>query len=110
MSHFLVDLVKLDRLDNLIRRKATGSPEELAQRMGLSRSRLFQILSFLRIEMKAPIRYNRYVCSYEYEYLPKFYLGFEHDRLNETAIDNVYGGTENNQKINDNSSDKNMGE
>lgn len=37
----LVDLVKIDRLDNLIRRKATGNPEELAERLELSRSSLF---------------------------------------------------------------------
>jgi len=97
MKH-LVDLVKLDRLDNLIRRKATGKPEELAKRLGLSRSTLFEIISYLRGEMNAPIIYNRYICSYEYSYSPKFYLGFERDRLNQTGMETVYGGVEGNEQ------------
>jgi len=100
MKH-LVDLEKLDRLDHLIRRKATGCPDELAKRLGISNSTLYEILSFLRIEMKAPIIYNRYHCSYEYEYIPKFYLGFEEDRFNRTEMQNIYGGDEDNNSDND---------
>jgi len=67
MKH-LVDLVKIDRLDNLIRRKATGCPDDLAKRLEISRSTLFEINSFLRREMNAPIFYNSYNTSYEYKY------------------------------------------
>jgi len=98
MKH-LVDLVKLDRLDNLIRRKATGCPEDLAKQLELSRSTLFEIISFLRIEMNAPIIYNKYSLSYEYEYPPKFYLGFERDRINLAEIQSISGGNENNNQI-----------
>jgi len=96
---FVVDLVKLDRLDSLIRRKATGNPRELAIRLEFSRSHLFRMLSFLRIEMNAPINYDKYISSYYYTYQPKFYLGFERDRFNETSIENVSGGIEDEQKI-----------
>jgi len=100
MSHCVVDLVKLDRLDCLIRRKATGSPIDLAKRMGVSRSHLFRMLSFLRLQMKAPINYDRYISSYYYSYSPKFYLGFERDRFNETSMENISGGNEDDQKFN----------
>jgi len=106
MKH-LVDLVKLDRLDNLIRRKATGKPEDLAKRLGLSRSTLFEIISYLRGEMNAPIVYNRYNSSYEYSYPPKFYLGFERDRLNQIGMETVYGGFEGNEQS-DEISDSNI--
>lgn len=100
----LVDLVKLDRLDNLIRRQATGSPTELAKRLGLSRSSLFEFIVFLRVEMNAPIHYNKCISSYVYTYPPKFYLGFERDRTNQTELYHIEGGIDNNEK-NKNASD-----
>jgi len=90
----LVDLEKLDRLDNLIRRKATGCPDELAKRLGLSRSSLFEFISFLRDVMEAPIHYNKYIPSYIYTYPTKFHLNFERERLNETLMFDVQGGNE----------------
>ena len=75
----LVDLVKVDRLDRLIRRKAIGSPMELANRLMLSRSSLFEIISFLR-EVQAPISYSKSSSSCVYDYPPKFYLVFERDK------------------------------
>ena len=70
----------IDRLDNLIRRTATGCPEALAELLGISRSGVFDLITFLKEDMHAPIYYNRNRCSYMYSYIPKFYLGFEHDR------------------------------
>ncbi len=90
----LIDLVKLARLDNLIRRQATGNPEELAERLELSRSSLFEIIAFLKEEMGAPIRYNRYRPSYVYEYTPKFNLGFEKDRLPSSDMYDITGGSD----------------
>ena len=76
----LVDLVMLDRLDHLIRRRATGTPVDLANRLGISLSTLHEYILFMRKILNAPIRYNVYVHSYIYDYLPDFYLGFEKDR------------------------------
>jgi hypothetical protein len=87
-----VDLVKLDRLDALVRRQATGSPEHLAERLGMSRSSLFEFIAFLRDEMQAPLRYSKKLNSYIYEYVPKFYLGFEKDQLSSSQLYNTYGG------------------
>ena len=73
----LVDLVKLARLDHLIRHQATGNPDELAERLDISRSTLFELIAYLKEEMNAPIVYDRDRLSYTYSYPPKFYLGFE---------------------------------
>ena len=75
-----VDLVKLDRLDNLTRRRATGTPKHLADRLDLSLSTLHEYIAYMRKILKASIRYNMYIQSYMYDYLPDFYLGFERDR------------------------------
>ncbi|GHU62227.1 hypothetical protein FACS1894123_02820 [Bacteroidia bacterium] len=66
----LVDLVKLDRLDNFIRKQATGTPDKLAEKLKISRSNLFEFISFLRYEMFAPIRYSKEKESYVYTYAP----------------------------------------
>ena len=73
----LVDLEMLDRLDHLIRLCATGTPVELADRLGISYSSLYETISFMKKALKAPIRYNTYRQSFEYESDPDFYLGFE---------------------------------
>jgi hypothetical protein len=88
----LVDLVKLDRLDRLIRRHATGTPVQLSERLGMSRSSLFEFIAFLRDEMQAPVRYSQSHNSYVYEYIPKFYLGFEKERLSPAGLYGTYGG------------------
>jgi hypothetical protein len=94
----LVDLVKLDRLDTLVRRQATGSPEHLAERLGMSRSSLFEFISFLRNEMHAPVRYSKSLNSYIYEYVPGFYLGFEKERLSSSQLYNTYGRADEEKK------------
>ena len=72
-----INLVMLDRLDHLIRLCATGTPVELADRLGISYSSLYETISFMKKALKAPIRYNTYKQSFEYECEPDFYLGFE---------------------------------
>ncbi|MDR1602827.1 MAG: hypothetical protein LBS42_10425, partial [Tannerella sp.] len=88
----LVDLVKLDRLDALVRRQATGSPEQLSRRLDMSRSTLFEFIAFLRDEMGAPIRYSKSRNSYMYEYVPRFCLGFEKERMQPAELYGACGG------------------
>jgi len=97
----LVDLVKLDRLDRLIRLHATGTPDALRATLDMSRSSLFELLSFLRFDMQAPLRYNKYIPSYVYDYPPRFYLGFEKDRLNPDEQMDVIGGLKNEDMASD---------
>lgn len=88
----LVDLRILHRMDNLIRRSATGTPEDFARRLGIARSSMFAMVDFLRDELKAPIIYSRFRDSYIYEYPPQFYLGFERERLNHGEMTGTCGG------------------
>lgn len=89
----LVDLVVLDRLDGLIRRQSTGTPHELAERLEISRSSLFELILYLREELQAPIQYNKYMQSYIYTYPPRFYLGFEQDRLSDSETYQTMAGS-----------------
>lgn len=56
---------RLKRMDDLIRRKATGKAEEFARKLGVSRSQLLQDLKELR-EEGAPIEFDTYQQTYYY--------------------------------------------
>ncbi len=56
-------LNRLKKLDTLIQQGKTGAPEEFADRLGLSRSQLYNILEELK-DLGAPIEYNRSARSF----------------------------------------------
>ncbi len=56
----------LQRVDLLIRRKATGAPEELAGKLAVSRASVFRHINDLRA-LGAPIEYCRFRQYYYYE-------------------------------------------
>ncbi len=57
---------RLKRMDDLIRRKATGTPDEFAMRLGLGKSILMDELRDLK-ELGAVITYSRESQSYYYK-------------------------------------------
>ncbi|MET6999906.1 hypothetical protein [Chitinophaga defluvii] len=57
---------KINRLHTLIRRKQTGNSRQLAGRLSLSRTVLFELMRELR-DMGAPIVYCRVRQCYYYE-------------------------------------------
>ena len=61
-------IVKIKELDRRIRRRATGSPKELAGKMNISRATLFRLITFYKKEMKAPVYFDKGINSYCYEY------------------------------------------
>ena len=75
------------RMDDLIRRKATGTAEEFAHRLGISRRILMENLSDLR-ELGAPIEYDD--CCKSYYYKGEFSL-FLHNR---DALNKIRGGAD----------------
>jgi len=97
----LVDLKILSRLDRLIRRAATGTPKEFAERLGISCSSLYELLAYMKNEMDAPIIFDNTRPSYMYAYPPKFYLGFERDRLETNEQQNTFEGLDESGEIDD---------
>lgn len=58
-----IELVQ--RIDRLIRLKATGSPEDFARKLNMTQRNLYRILEDLK-EMGLPIVYNKVRKSYQY--------------------------------------------
>lgn len=57
---------RLERLDNLIRIKATGTPKILSQKMGVSERTVYKYIEILE-SLGAPVTYSKTKESYVYE-------------------------------------------
>jgi len=62
----LKNLHLLERLDGLIRRKATGTPQQLASRLALSKRQVFRLINDLK-DMGLPVNYSHQRQSYVYD-------------------------------------------
>ena len=61
-----VDLQKSIYMNTLIAHRRTGTPEVFAQKLNLSRSALFEYLTFLRKDLMLEILYSCYSQTYYY--------------------------------------------
>ena len=59
-------LDRIEYLDYLIRRKCTGTPKELAEKLGISERWVYEILNELKHDFDCPIKYSRRRRSYVY--------------------------------------------
>lgn len=57
---------RLERMDYLIRKKATGSPEAFARKMNMNRSTLMRYLAELK-NLGAPVEYDAKRETYRYD-------------------------------------------
>ena len=76
---------RLRQMDRLIRRKATGSPKQFAQKLGISERTLYEYLSLMKIE-GAQIEYSAEKQSYYYMLNGYFFIGYQ---LKEIVYDNL---------------------
>lgn len=67
MNAMKVDLNRVITIDALIRQKATGSPDCLAEHLNISRRALFDTLNFMRVQLDAPIVYSKIRRTYTYQ-------------------------------------------
>lgn len=90
--NLLHQIKRIERLDQLIRMKATGSPQKLAQRMNISRRTLYNILEFMKTQ-GAEIYYCVDRQSFCYKKEVYFYFGFS---LEKVKLKQIQGGKGNN--------------
>lgn len=56
----------LERVDQLIRLRATGCPKEFAEKLEVSERKVYRIIRTLK-DMGCPVVYDSYIGSYKYE-------------------------------------------
>jgi hypothetical protein len=62
--------------NHLILRKTPGTASQLAHHLGISRSTFFRLLSYMKEELRAPIKYDEYRGAYIYETEGEIIVGF----------------------------------
>lgn len=63
---FISNFHRIERLEQLIRLKATGTPDQLAERLGVSRRTVFNLIENLR-QMGKDIKYDAHRKTYYYD-------------------------------------------
>jgi len=63
------------RIDQLIRKKSTGTPAQLAKKLSLSTTYVKRLIGFMRHEYKMPIKYTP-ETGYTYSKRGHFFVGF----------------------------------
>lgn len=89
---FVEQIERLQYIDELISKRSTGTPEKLAERIGVSRSQLYNLISYLNdigMDIKFSRRQNSfyYVCK-EKEIEINFSIKIISDKKKHT----IYGG------------------
>lgn len=62
-----IDLNSILHIDAKIKHRSTGSPDEFARSLGISRSTLYEYLAYIRQDFGLVILYDRYSHTYYYE-------------------------------------------
>ena len=74
--NFIEYINRLERIDQLIRLRATGCPKSFADRIGVSERYLYVLLNILK-EMGADLCYDKFSETYVYLHPCKLNLGFD---------------------------------
>ena len=82
---------KLDALSQLIAMRATGTPEEFARKLQISKSTLFRLLNELK-ELGVDIVYNSTCRCYEFKSGKRFYIGILSEKLDKEDMNDTKGG------------------
>ena len=77
MNKLLQQIELIERIDQLIRLKATGTPKTFANRLNISEASLYRLIDTIK-EMGAPVefsvRYQSYIYSDEVNFMCGFFL------------------------------------
>lgn len=94
MNKLLQQIELIERIDQLIRLKATGTPNNFARRLSISDASLYRLIETLK-EMGAPIEFSVIRQSYIYSSEVNFMCGFFLTELSRNEIQKVNGGFQN---------------
>ena len=72
---FIEKLNLIERIDQLIRLRATGTADDLATKLQISRRNVYIIIELMK-SMDAPILYDIYKKTFYYEYDCELSIGF----------------------------------
>ncbi len=75
MNVIIKHIELIGRIDQLIRLQATGTPQELAEKLDISRTKLYRTINTMK-SLNAPIQYDATLQSFVYARAVGFQVGF----------------------------------
>ncbi len=88
---FFEYIERIEKMHCLIKAKRTGTPDEFAAQLGISRSRLYEIIEELK-SRGAPIAYSKASTTFYYEYPFDISLGCTMKPLSRKELVEENGG------------------
>jgi predicted DNA-binding transcriptional regulator YafY len=88
---FIRQIERLQLLNKLVREQRTGSPEELAERLGVSRRQLYVYLEYLK-DMGVDIQFSRRLNSFVFTCEKQVYIDWRFEILEPAELKKVVGG------------------
>ncbi|WP_373522673.1 HTH domain-containing protein [Aquiflexum sp.] len=88
---FIRQIERLQLLNKLVKEQRTGSPEELAERLGVSRRQLYVYLEYLN-DMGVDIQYSRRLNSFVFASQKQILIDWRFEVLESAEIRKVLGG------------------
>ncbi len=89
----LQQLLRLERLHLLIQEERTGTPQQVAKTLGISRSTLYEMLAYLK-EIGAAISYSRSRMTFYYPQSFQLKVEVSVVALNNEEVKKIIGGTD----------------
>lgn len=100
MRDFIRNKDIIEQMDQLIRLKATGTPEEFAVKLNISVRKLYRLLNKLK-DINCPIVYNNYRKCYEYSYEGSIIIKFDPKTSEFPDMSKIRGGVTSNFLLTD---------
>ncbi len=88
MNIIIKQIELIQRIDQLIRLKATGTAIELASKLGISRAKLYRVIDTMK-ELNAPVEYDFTSQSFVYARAVGFRFGFYVKDINTIDISTI---------------------
>jgi hypothetical protein len=88
---FIKQIERLQLLTKLVGEQRTGSPEELAERLGVSRRQMYVYLEYLN-DMGVDIQYSRRLNSFVFASQKKIRIDWRFEVLEPAEVRKVLGG------------------
>lgn len=90
---FAEQIERIQYLDRLIKKRSTGTPEEMANKLGISRSQLYNLVSYLN-DIGMNVKYSRTLKTFYYACGKKnIEINFSIKLITENETYRIYGGT-----------------
>ncbi len=80
----------IQRIDQLIQLQATGTPDELAERLDISKTKLYRIINLMK-QLNAPVVYNFNTQNFVYAEAVGFKFGFYKELQNNKGLNPFVG-------------------